>query len=111
MGMRNYLIEGVSGTGKSSVCGELRGSRNFSKFVDLFDGVFVLEADLDTVIRRLEERPEDDFGATQEQRDGVARLHRTKEDIPKNGVVIDATAPTACVVDEIVRRSEESPIS
>jgi hypothetical protein len=36
----------------------------------------------------------------------VARLHRTKEDIPKNGIVIDATAPIARVVDEIVRQSE-----
>jgi broad-specificity NMP kinase len=105
MGMRNYLIEGVSGTGKTSVCKELqrrgyyaingdtelahqgdpetdkprdsahehhiwhvdkvkalvanqdeavtflRGSRNFSEFIDLFDGVFVLEFDLDTLNR------------------------------------------------------------
>ncbi len=162
MGVRNYLIEGVSGTGKSSVCRELRrrgyraidgdrdlayqgdpetgeptassthehhiwpvdrvrvlvadqddsvtffcgGSRNFSKFVDLFDGVFVLEADLDTVIRRLGERPDDDFGATKEQRDLVARLHRTRVDLPRNGVAIDATAPITHVVDEIVRQSQ-----
>lgn len=106
-GVRNYLIEGVSGTGKSSVCRELRrrgyhaidgdrdlayqgdpetgrptassthehhiwpvdrvrvlvanqdeavtffcgGSRNFANFVDLFDGVFVLEVDLATLNR------------------------------------------------------------
>jgi shikimate kinase len=109
MGTRNYLIEGVSGTGKTSVCNELQrrgyhaiqgdrelayqgdqeivdptdgfahehniwhvdkvkalvanqdevvtffcgGSRNFAKFIDLFDGVFVLEVDLDTLNRRL----------------------------------------------------------
>lgn len=167
MGTRNYLVEGVSGTGKSLVCRELRrrghqaidgdrdlayqgdpetgeptdggthehhiwpvdrvkelidnkdeevtffcgGSRNFSNFVDLFDGVFVLEADLDTVIRRLEGRPEDDFGATQEQRDLVARLHQTKEDIPRGGVVIDATAPIASVVDEILRQSKPKTAS
>jgi len=113
MGIRNYLIEGVSGTGKTSVCKELQrrgyyaingdrdlayqgdpetgkpmdglthehhiwhvykvkalvanqddaitffcgGSRNFSKFIDLFDGVFVLEVDLETLNRRLDERP------------------------------------------------------
>jgi broad-specificity NMP kinase len=34
------------------------GSRNFSEFIDLFDGVFVLEVDLDTLNRRLGERPE-----------------------------------------------------
>jgi broad-specificity NMP kinase len=112
MGIRNYLIEGVSGTGKTSVCNELRrrgyhsingdrelayqgdprtgkpldgfahehhiwnvdrvrtlvadkshaasffcgGSRNFASFIDLFDGVFVLEVDLDTLNQRLAER-------------------------------------------------------
>src|SRR2546428_326371 len=102
MGVRNYLVEGVSGTGKTSVCDELRrrghhaihgdrelsyqgdpeigepmggfthehhiwdvdkvealvadktqtmsffcgGSRNFPRFIHLFDGVFVLEVDI-----------------------------------------------------------------
>jgi hypothetical protein len=161
MGLRNYLIEGVSGTGKTSVCNELRqrgfhaingdrelayqgdpetgrptdglvhehhiwhvdkvkalianqdvpvtffcgGSRNFSKFIDLFDGVFVLEVDLDTLLRRLEKRPEDEWGGKQSERDLVVRLHQTKEDTPKNGIIIDATAPLARVVDEILRRS------
>jgi hypothetical protein len=34
-------------------------------------------------------------------------LHQTKEDIPKNGILIDATALIARVVDEIVRESEQ----
>lgn len=162
MGVRNYLIEGVSGTGKTSVCSELQrrgyhaihgdrelayqgdpetgkptdgfrhehhiwdvdkvkaliankdeavtffcgGSRNFSKFIDLLDGVFVLEVDLDTLNRRLVERPEDEWGGKQSQRDHVARLHQTKEDIPKTATIIDATAPLTRVVDEIVRLSE-----
>jgi broad-specificity NMP kinase len=162
MGIRNYLIEGVSGTGKTSVCKELQrrgyyaingdtelayqgdpeagkptdglthehhiwhvdkvialvanqdeavaffcgGSRNFSEFVDLFDGVFVLEVDLDTLNRRLDERMEDEWGGNQTERELIARLHQTKEDIPKNGIVIDATASVARVVDEIVRQSE-----
>lgn len=162
-GMRNYLIEGVSGTGKTSVCEELRrrgyhaingdtdlayqgdpetgepaaeatshwhhiwhvdrvrtlaadhderftffcgGSRNSSKFLDLFDGVFVLEIDLETLNRRLDQRPEDEFGAQQPERDLILRLHRTKEDTPRNGILIDATAPLAHVVDDIVRRAE-----
>jgi hypothetical protein len=163
VGMRNFLIEGVSGTGKTSVCKELRrrgfhamngdtdlayqgnpetgeptddvpshwrhiwqvdrvralvadqnerftffcgGSRNFSKFQDLFDGVFVLEIDLDTLDRRLDQRPEDEFGAQQSERDLIVRLHRTKEDTPKNGILIDATAPLAHVVGEIVRQAK-----
>ena len=163
VGMRNYLIEGVSCTGKTSVCKELRrrgyhaingdtelayqgdpetgeptddvpshwhhiwrvdrlralvadqnerftffcgGSRNFSKFLDLFDGVFVLEIDSETLNRRLDQRPDDEFGAQQSERDLIVRLHQTKEDTPKNGILINATAPLAQVVDEIVRRAK-----
>lgn len=82
------------------------GSRNFSKFQDLFDGVFVLEIDLNTLNRRLDQRPEDEFGARQPARDLIVRLHRTKEDTPKNGIPIDATAPLAHVVDEILRQAK-----
>ncbi|HLN75524.1 MAG TPA: AAA family ATPase [Nocardioidaceae bacterium] len=163
VGMRNYLLEGVSGTGKTSVCKELRrrgfhaingdtdlayqgdpetgeptdkgpshwhhiwhvdkvqalvadqnepvtffcgGSRNFSKFQDLFDAVFVLEVDLDTLHRRLDQRSEGEFGAHQSERNLIVRLHRSKEDTPKNGIPIDATAPLALVVDQILRRSK-----
>src|SRR5262245_43801275 len=117
MGRRNYLIEGVSGAGKTAVCTELQrrgyqaihgdrelayrgdpqtglpmtpetdpptaiwmsnhhiwnvakvqayianqaeaitffcgGSRNSAKFIDLLDGVFVLDVDLETMKRRI----------------------------------------------------------
>jgi gluconate kinase len=158
VGIRNYLIEGVSGTGKTSVCRELQrrgyhaihgdrelayqgdpetgqptdtrthqnhiwdvdrvrdlvadqgepvtffcgGSRNFPKFIDRFDGVFVLDVDLETLNRRLDERAEDEFGGKGAERELVVRLHHTKEDIPGNGIVIDATAPLERVVDEIL---------
>jgi len=165
MAVKNFLIEGISGTGKTAVCNELRrrgyyaihgdrelayqgdpetgepthgithqhhiwhvdkvralvadqekavaffcgGSRNFPKFIDLFDAVFVLEVDLDTLNRRLDERvaldPED-WGGNQAERELIARLHRTKEDIPRDGIVIEATAPITQVVDEIIRLSE-----
>jgi hypothetical protein len=160
VGIRNYLIEGVSGTGKTSVCKELRrrgyhaingdnelayqgdpetgkptdgrmhehhiwhvdkvkaivasqdeavtffcgGSRNFSKFIDLFDSVFVLEVDLDTLNRRLDER-RDEWGGKSGERELIVRLHQTREDTPKSGIIIDATAPVARVVDEILRQS------
>jgi predicted ATPase len=172
MGVRNYLIEGVSGAGKTAVGTELQrrgyqaihgdrelvylgdpetglpaapetdtptatwmsehwiwdvkkvqafianqqeavtffcgGSRNFAKFIDLFDGVFVLEVDLDTMNRRIDERvalDPTDFGGKAEERKLAVRLHQTKEGIPKNGIIIiDATAPLARVVDEILSK-------
>jgi thymidylate kinase len=160
MGVRNYLIEGVSGTGKTSVCDELRrrgyhaingdkelsyqgdaetgepvagfahehhiwdadkvealvgdetnavsffcgGSRNFPRFIDLFDEVFVLEVDIDTLNRRLDSRPEDEWGGRSIERELILRLHATKEDVPKSGVIIDATAPIPRVVDEILSK-------
>lgn len=161
VGGRNYLVEGVSGSGKTSVCRELNrrgyhaingdldlayqgdpdtgeatdsamhehhiwdvsrvqalvaeehepvtffcgGSRNFSRFIELFDEVFVLEVDLDTLHRRLDQRPGDEWGSKPPERDLIVRLHRTKEDIPRTGVVIDATPPLADVVDEILRHT------
>jgi hypothetical protein len=161
VGVRNYLVEGVSGTGKTSVCRELNrrgyhsingdrdlayqgdpdtgepidgaghehhiwdasrvqtlvaeqneaatffcgGSRNFDKFIDLFDEVFVLDVDLDTLQSRLDQRPRDEWGSKPAERDLIVRLHRTREDIPRTGVVIDATPPLAAVVDEILRHA------
>jgi broad-specificity NMP kinase len=120
MAKRNYLIEGGSGTGKSSVCRELRkrgykaidgdnelayqgdpetgrrtegvshehhiwdvdkgreraankedevaffcgGSRNFDKFMDVFDKVFVLDVDTRTLKQRLDGRAADDWVGT-----------------------------------------------
>src|SRR5215472_2151349 len=136
MGVRNYLIEGVSGSGKTSVAEELQrrghhvihgdrelaycgnpetgealdgiapegvtdslrwghehwiwrvdkvkslvadqsrtktffcgGSRNFHHFIDLFDGVFVLDVDRDTLNRRLAARPQDEFGGKPNERE------------------------------------------
>jgi hypothetical protein len=162
MGIRNYLIDGGSGPGKTTVCDELQrrgyqaihgdrelrsepgeattgpapdrhlppvwdvakvkallanqaeavtffcgGSRNSSEFIDLLDGVFVLEVDdLDTVMRRIDERvlvDPSDWGGRQEEREIIMRLHHTKEGIAQ-GRAIDAAAPLAVVVDEILRR-------
>lgn len=172
MGQRNYLIEGVSGAGKTAVATELQrrgyqavhgdrelayrgdpetglpvtpdgdaptalwlsehwiwdvakvkaiiadrdaavtffcgGSLNFSKFIDLLDGVFVLEVDLETMRRRIAQRvalDPTDFGGRPEELDLAVRLHGTREGIPKTGVIIDATAPLGRVVDEILRLS------
>jgi gluconate kinase len=166
MGIKNYLIEGVSCAGKTTVCDELLrrgyhtidgdrelayfgdletgepladcasenrswiwdvekvralvadqshpatffcgGSRNSDIFIDLFDEVFVLEIDLDTLNRRLAARPEDEWGGTASEGESFARLqHATKESLPQNATVIDATAPLASVVDAILENANE----
>lgn len=173
MGVRNFLIDGVSGAGKTAVCTELArrgyqaihgdralsyrgdpatgipidhlahelsaafisehhiwdvekvralvanrdeavtffcgGSRNSAKFIGLFDGVFILEVDFDTMNRRIDERvavDPTDWGGKPAEREITARLYHTKEGIPNQGIIIDATAPLARVVDEILRRSD-----
>lgn len=162
MGRRNFLIEGLSGTGKTSVADELLrcgshavhgdrelacqgdqetgepteggghehhiwdvekvknlvadrkqavtffcgGSRNYSKFIDLFD-VVVLDVDLATLNRRLDERPDKARGGGKPvDRDRILRWHQAKEDVPAQGMVVDATAPLEQVVDEILRRCQ-----
>jgi gluconate kinase len=158
MGRRNYLIEGVSCTGKSAVCRELRrrgyaavdgdrelayqgdpatgertegfchehhiwdvgevrrlaasqddeatffcgGSRNFKQFMNLFDHIFVLDVDADTLNERLHNRRDDDWGKSEIERNLILRLHATKGDVPGSGIVVDATRPLASVVDEIL---------
>ncbi|MFC0409414.1 DEAD/DEAH box helicase family protein [Roseomonas elaeocarpi] len=172
VGVRNFLIEGVSGTGKTSVATELQrrgfhaihgdrelayrgdpltgtplegpmpddpavdfahrhhlwdlgkvrallgdrtrpvsffcgGSRNVGRFVELFDGVFVLEVDAATLRQRLSGRPRDEFGGGAAEQLFILHLHATREDVPRDATVIDATAPLRSVVDEILRRCGE----
>jgi gluconate kinase len=81
------------------------GSRNSRSFLHLFDAVFILEIDRDTLIQRLDERPEDEWagrGRTAERLLAL-RLQQTRQDLPE-GIPIDATRPVALVVDDILRR-------
>lgn len=161
MGSKNYLIDGVSCAGKTSVLKELKlrgyhcidgdnelayfgdaetgepltdcslenrswiwsvekvralvfdqthattffcgGSRNANRFIDLFDEVFVLDIDLDTLNRRLAARPDDQWAGTASEGKAFARLqHATKQGLPANAIVIDAAAPLECVVNKIL---------
>ncbi len=174
MGARNYLIDGVSGAGKTAVAAELHrrghhaihgdrelaycgdphtglpmtpeageptaawmaehhiwdvanvrahlanheaaltffcgGAKNFSDFIDLFDGVFVLEGDRETMNWRIERRvamDPTDFGGTSEERVLIERLFATNRNIHKNATCIDATAPVTQVVDQILSHCSE----
>ena len=174
MGVRNYLIEGVSCSGKTSVAEELQrrghhvihgdrdlaylgdpetgkplawpdpegladtarwwherwiwnvekvqalladhrhsrsffcgGSRNRDRYVDRFDRVFVLELDVETLNQRLLARPKNEFGGEPEARRLISQLHATRQDLPKDATPIDATAPLAQVVDEILAKCSE----
>lgn len=170
MGVRNVLIEGVSGTGKTTVATELErrgyhvihgdrgfayygdpetgepvsgppaheadplgwlydrwiwpldkvrsimadpthpitffcgGARNAHQIIDLFDAIFVLDVDLDTLNRRLDLRPDDEYGREPEQRRVVLRAHATRRGLPETGTFIDATRPVGEVVDDILGR-------
>ncbi|MDG4824349.1 hypothetical protein O7635_21065 [Asanoa sp. WMMD1127] len=83
------------------------GSGNVAKYVDLFDGVFILEVpDLAEVMRRIDERvavDPSDWGGRPEERELIARRHRAREMLPQTGTAIDTTAPITHVVDEILR--------
>jgi hypothetical protein len=164
MGIKNYLIDGVSCAGKTTVCDELQrrgyhaihgdrelaywgdpktgepvtgcagelgtwmwnvekvralaadenhaatffcgGSRNSDRFIDLLDGVFVLEIDLDTLNRRLAARPEDEWGGSASEGESFARLQlATKEGLPTNAIIIDATASLSIIVDTILENA------
>lgn len=75
----------------------------------MFDQVFLLDIDTDTLHQRLGQRPPDEWGSKPCERNLITRLHATKEDIPAVGVVIDATRSVADVVDEILRYAEKHP--
>ncbi|MDJ0788420.1 MAG: nucleoside kinase [Myxococcota bacterium] len=159
MGVKNYLIEGVSCSGKTTVGEELErrghhvvhgdrelaywgdpetgeplaskafehwiwdvdriralvadaahevsffcgGSRNQARFVDLLDGVFVLEIDRATLDRRLALRPHTEWSGSPSEGASNARIQHAKEEaIPGKAIRIDATAPIDRVVDEIL---------
>jgi len=160
MGHKNYLIEGVSCTGKTSVFKELKrrgyiaidgdtklayqgdpqtgsptkghvhehhiwdvekvekflnnedkavffcgGSRNFERFLSRFDEVFILDIDRATLKERLDTRQNGQWGSTEEQKRLVLRLHKTKEDVPEKGIIINACEPISEVVDAILRHT------
>tara|TARA_R100000365_G_C2719408_1_gene52376 strand:+ start:65 stop:718 length:654 start_codon:yes stop_codon:yes gene_type:complete len=82
----------------SFFCG---GSRNFHQFIDLFDAVFVLEVDAQTLNQRLDARP-NEWGSAPAERALILRQLAEREGIPENAISIDTKVPIADVVDEIL---------
>lgn len=82
------------------------GTRNADKFIARFDGVFVLEVDIETLRRRVAGRGDDEFGGKPEQWALIAKVHASREGLPADGVVIDSGRPIGVVVDEILARCE-----
>ena len=80
MGSKNYVIDGVSCAGKTTVCDEL-----------------------ETLNRRLAARPADAWGGSARDGEAFARFqHATQEGLPTNAIIINATAPLARIVDTIL---------
>ena len=82
----------------------MRARETFVRFINLLDGVFVLEVDANTLNSRLDNRPEN-WGERKSERELILKLHQTREDLPSTGVVIDATQPLEQVVDEIIKQT------
>lgn len=80
-------------------CGD---ARNLDQLIDLFDKVFVLEVDLDTLKTRVAGRGDDEFGGKPDEWGLIAKLHSTREDLPKLALPIDAVRPISIVVDDIL---------
>jgi dephospho-CoA kinase len=153
----NYLVEGLSGTGKSSVYDELarRGysalsadrtwgysaepiaalaggpsrhdnwrwdktkaiealksdepdilfvcgsSRNRDDFLLYFSKIFNLKIDDETMVRRLADRTNNDFGKNPEEVELMLALNR-KDEKPAGAIDIDANKSLKAVVDEIL---------
>lgn len=70
--------------------------------------MFVLDVDAETLKQRLSVRPDNEFGGKPEEQEFVLQLIATKEDIPLNAIVVDATAPLPVVVDSILSRCRAS---
>jgi hypothetical protein len=150
---RNYLVEGLSGAGKSSVyeelirsaykaistdrawkrrddssmwdeqkaLGELErpepdvlfvcgSSRNRARFLPYFTKVFNLRIDDDTMLRRLHERTNNDYGKQPDELELMLTLNRSGEKLA-GAIDVDATQPLRQVVDDVLRLADCRPVN
>lgn len=81
-------------------------SRNKTEALSLFDRVFVLSADDDTLRHRLETRTDNYFGKSADQLAWVLEENKTiAAEMTKSGAIhIDTNKPVKQVVDEILSK-------
>jgi hypothetical protein len=77
------------------------GSRNVASFIDVFDTVFVLDVDTETLRQRIANRTADDWGGNDREKAFILRLHATGEGLP-DGIAVDTARPLSDVVDAIL---------
>jgi hypothetical protein len=80
------------------------GARNAHKFIELFDAVFVLTLDADTLRARVAHRGDDEFGGKPLELALVLRMLESGEGLPADAIGIDSTRPVTAVVDDILAR-------
>jgi shikimate kinase len=107
--MSRQLVEQMRVEAEAStrfVCGV---ASNEEECLDLFDQVYALEIDLETVEARLASRTTGDFGRTPHElkmlREWAASTDAYYDKI--GAIRIDATQPLSAEVDEILRRASE----
>ena len=83
------------------VCGV---ASNEDEYIDVFDKVFALDIDTETMKHRINTRISGDFGKSTHEMKTLLEWQPTTADYYKkvNAHVIDATKPVSSVVDEIV---------
>jgi shikimate kinase len=96
------LSEPTEGSLFISGCAE-----NMSRLLPLIDLVVLLTAPVDTIMERLEQRPIDGYGHTEDQREKVAHLIATIEPLLRHIAdrEIDTRRPVQATADEILEIS------
>lgn len=85
------------------ICGT---ASNRHELWDMFDMVFCLSIDKDTLVHRLTNRTNNDFGKNPKDLKDVISWHKPSEqsDVDAGAILIDATLPVKDVADAILQR-------
>lgn len=89
------------------LCGS---TSNADEMLDLFEKVFYLSVDEDTLKKRLLVRTDNDFGKAPDELQNILGWHKSLEDRYKKheAMLLDATKPIGAVVDDIMSSLDQS---